>query len=72
MFIEINETPLKKGDKIAGDLVILRDIRGRKRAEEKMMKKMEELEKLNKLMISRELKMVELKKRIRELKENLK
>ncbi len=43
------------------------DITERKKAEEELKKKMGEIERFNKLMVGRELKMIELKKRIAEL-----
>jgi len=43
----------------------------RKQAEEKLMKKTEELERFNKLAVGRELKMIELKKEINALSEQL-
>jgi len=50
---------------------ILTDITDRKQAEEELMKKTEELERFNKLAVGRELKMVELKKEINALLEQL-
>jgi len=50
-----------------GTVGISRDITEKKKIEEEIKKKYEELERFNRLMIGRELKMVELKKRIREL-----
>lgn len=47
---------------------IFRDISENKKAEEELNNKMEELEKMNRLMVGRELKMVELKKEIAQLK----
>jgi len=64
--VEISGTPVK----IKGKVVVLgiaRDITKRKEAEEALKKKNEDLEKFKKLVLGRELKMVELKKRIKEL-----
>jgi len=72
LFIEINARPLRQEGKVVGDMVILRDVTERKEAEEKLKEKMDELERFNKLMIGRELRMIELKKRIKELEEKLK
>jgi PAS domain S-box-containing protein len=47
---------------------IIRDITQDKEHERKLKEKMEEMEKMNKLMTDRELKMIELKEKIRELK----
>jgi PAS domain S-box-containing protein len=48
-------------------LVLLKDITERKRVEEELKRRMEELERFNRLAVGRELKMIELKKRIQEL-----
>ncbi|MCX6737055.1 MAG: PAS domain S-box protein [Candidatus Parcubacteria bacterium] len=56
--------------KIVGFEGIARDITERKQAEEKVKEKVDELEKMNKFMVNRELKMVELKKEIELLKMN--
>jgi PAS domain-containing protein len=66
----------EKGE-IVGALETLQDTTERKKAEEEMKKlnqdlksKIEDLEKLNKIAVGRELKMIELKKRIEELEKN--
>ena len=46
----------------------IRDISQNKKSEENLKEKMEELEKLNKLMVGRELKMIELKNELNKLK----
>ncbi len=50
---------------------VARDISERKKAEKEIKKKVEELERLNNSMVGRELKMIELKKEINELREKL-
>jgi cell shape-determining protein MreC len=50
---------------------VMRDISERKKTEQKLKEKMEELERMNTLMIGRELKMVELKNENNQLKEKL-
>ena len=72
IFGEISGTPLRRGGKIVGVVAIIREITERKRIEEEIIKKSEELEKFNKLAVGRELQMVELKKKIKELEEKLK
>ncbi|MFQ6136849.1 MAG: PAS domain-containing protein [Candidatus Hydrothermarchaeales archaeon] len=70
--VKLSMAPLRdgKGD-IAGIVGISHDITERKRAEEELNRKMEELERFTKLAVGRELKMVELKKRIKDLEEKL-
>jgi PAS domain S-box-containing protein len=53
------------------DMVILRDITKRKEEKEALKMRTEELERFSKLSVGRELRMVELKNRIKELKERL-
>ncbi len=65
--IEINARLMKKDGKTVGDLVILRDITEKQIAEKKLKEKVVELERFNKMMIGRELKMRELKDRIKKL-----
>jgi PAS domain S-box-containing protein len=69
--IEISIIGMKIQDKwqAAG---IIRDITERKKAEEELIKRIEELELFRKVTIKRELRMEELKKRIKELEEELK
>lgn len=52
-------------------LSVSSDITARKRAEEELQRKMEELERFNKLAVGRELKMLELKARIEQLERQL-
>jgi len=54
-----------------GTFGIFRDITERKQAEEKLARKNEELERFNKLAVGRELKMIELKKKVNALLEEL-
>jgi len=77
--IEINGLAVKEEGKIVGVQVVARDITGRKKVEEEMKEskdelqsKVEELERFTKLAVGRELKMIELKKKIKELEEKLK
>jgi len=60
---------IKKGvdGGFGGLILIVRDITENKQMQEKTEEKIKELERLNKLMTDRELKMIELKKRIKEL-----
>jgi len=64
---DLIETPLKNIDGTISKLTIFRDITERKRAEEKLEKKIEELRRFNEMTVERELKMVELKKEINSL-----
>jgi len=75
----INITNLwDKDGNLIGSIAVIRDITERKRAEEEKLKaaadrqRIEELEKFAKIAVGRELRMVELKERIKELESKLK
>jgi PAS domain S-box-containing protein len=65
-------TPIWENDKIVGAVVIFSDITEQKKNEEAMKEHTKELESMNKTMIGRELKMVELKETIKKLEGELK
>jgi len=65
--IEIKGSILKKGRRPIGLLGIARDISERKKAEEELKAKNEELEKFRVMATGRELRMIELKEKIKEL-----
>ena len=44
-------------------LAIVRDITERKRAEEELKKRMEQMERMNEIMLGREMRIIEIKKR---------
>lgn len=72
VFVHTVKTPVKNQEgNVVGILGIFWDISEQKRAEEELKARNEELERMNRLMIGRELRMVELKKEIKELKEKL-
>ncbi len=73
IYMENSGTVLKNAEgKAFRMLGTMKDITERKKAGEEIIKRTEELEKINKLSVGRELKMVELKKRINELESQLK
>ncbi len=71
ILIELVGIPLKEGGKVTKVLDVGSDITERKRAEEELKKRTEELERFNKMAVGRELKMIGLKKKIKELEEKL-
>jgi len=70
--LEIKGSILKKGKRPIGLLGIARDISERKEKEEELKSKNEELEKFRKMATGREVKMIELKEKIKELEAKLK
>ena len=72
-WLSIYTSPIKnKEGQIVKIIHVVRDITERKQTEEKSIKHNQELEQFNKLMVGRELKMAELKKKIKELEEKTK
>ncbi len=69
--VEIHASPLVKEGEVVGTVAVLRDTSERKNFEEILKKKNEDLERLNQAMIGRELKMIELKERIKELEKKI-
>jgi PAS domain S-box-containing protein len=63
---------IKKDGKITGIQAVIRDVTDRKKAEEDARKRTEELERINRLSIGREVRMSELKKRMEKLEALLK
>jgi len=70
ILLEVSTYPVTiQGKKVI--LGIARDVTGRKKLEEELKKRNVELEQINKLAVGRELKMVELKKKVQELEGQL-
>jgi len=73
IWLMTNKTPLKNGvGEIQGVLGTYMDITEQKQSDDKLKSALDETKKMNGLMIDRELKMVELKKKIEELKNQIK
>ena len=71
MIVEIHGSiGYRRGESI-GVVAVLRNITERKIVEEEIMRKTRELEKFNKLAVGRELKIIELKEKVKELQEEL-
>lgn len=71
IFVSVTISPIKDDrDEIYGLSMISRDVTEQKFAEEKL-NKFDEINRLNRLMVDREVKMVELKEKIKELEEKL-
>lgn len=68
IWVLVNEKPIVKNGKVTGLVGSLTDITKRKLAEQALNQRAAELERLNKLMIGRELRMVELKKELEVLR----
>ncbi len=71
LFAEISGSPLKVQGKIIGVVAVFRDITEKKTTEEELKEKNEDLEKFNKFAVGRELKIIELKNKIKELEKKL-
>ncbi len=65
--LSVNTAPIKKGGKVIGTVSFGRDITARKKAEEVIQKRMDEIETFNRLAVGREMRMIALKKEINEL-----
>lgn len=70
-YLEVCTSPIFKEGEIKNFVHIIRDITFRKKYEEEILKKNQELEKINSFMINRELKMIELKKEVNSLLKEL-
>jgi PAS domain S-box-containing protein len=72
IWLRTSKVPLVDFDgKIIGVIGIYDDITEQKKAEEELLKKTAELENFNKIFIDRELKMIELKEKLKELEKKL-
>jgi PAS domain S-box-containing protein len=70
-WVDMSTSVLKdKSGKLTNIIAIARDITARKKMEAKLEEKIKELERFNRLAVGRELKMIELKKRIRQLEKS--
>ena len=69
---EVHVSLIRKNGKISEIVAILINITERKKTEEELRTKIRELEKFQRLSVGRELKMIELKKKIKELEEKSK
>lgn len=70
LYVELNAGTILYQGKPA-DLVIIRDTTERKKAEKELKERLDELERFHKATVSRELTMIELKKKIKELEEEI-
>jgi PAS domain S-box-containing protein len=71
LWAQISEAPVVEDGKVVAVVGSLTDVTARKQAEQELHDRTEELEKFNKLMIGRELKMIELKEEVARLRKEL-
>lgn len=71
MDVEVKGAAIKKRGERVGTVAVLRDITERKKTQEALRERTRQLEKINRLMRGREIKMVELKKEIERLRKKL-
>ena len=67
VWVEVREAPVVKGGKTIAIVGSLTDITERKKAEEDLKQKMDELNRFNKAAVGREMRMIELKKEVNAL-----
>lgn len=68
--VSLTVSPIKDKDgKVVGASTIARDITGQRKLQEELNRKMRDLERFNKVAVGRELKMIELKKRVAALED---
>ena len=70
--VEGHSSPRLVGGKVVASHGFFRDITARKRAEAELKKRMKELEGMNKVMVGREVKMIELEREVNALLQELK
>lgn len=72
IWVQVNESPLIENGKVVGIVGSLTDITALKKTTHQLEEQKEELEKINQLMVGRELKMVDLKEEIARLRQGAK
>ena len=70
-YVDYSSTPMKKGGDIVGAVVTFSDVSERKKVEEEMHKYVNELERFNRLITGREMKMIRLKNEVNALRAEL-